>query len=301
MSQRKPVCRKFLEGKCRGKCDFFHPKNGGQKQTGGKHYEDSGPRHQRYEDSGPRHQRPDQEIILAPQPAVQQQLAIVPVVTPPPVNPEIEKLKKEVYERELARLREINRIARIAEKQKRIEDYKLRMAEKKELAKQAEQKALAEAPAFTQEKINKWIVDIMKIIEAEDSLIMLYTKLTGKRAVEVMDLIKTTHIVVPDVIAFLGRAITNQDWLKELQLRFLDFSYSGIKSFSMDAIKPLFSFVIVQLYVKCNYKNYENLDKLVGLFVCIIKLIQKLGIVIEMEDYTTVEYKWNAGFYEMWN
>ena len=214
---------------------------------------------------------------------------------------DIEKLKNEVYERELARLLEINRIARIAERKKRIDDYNLRMDKKKELAKQEELKALADAPAFTQDKINKWIADIMKIIEDEDSLITLYTKLTGKRPVEIMDLIKSTHIVVPDVIAFLGRAITNQDWLKELHIRFLDFAYSGIKSFTMEAIKPLFSFVIVQLYIKSNNNNYENLDKLVGLFVCTIKLIQKLGIVIELEDYSTIEYNWNAGLYEMWN
>lgn len=293
MSQRKPVCQKFLDGKCRGKCDFFHPKNGGKK----KQYD--GPRRnerQPYRDTNRETQNPAGHqrlnVVEMPQPVItppQQEVAVIPEI--PQVDPEIEKARRAELERNIEMRLNALRIAKKAERDRRIAERKAEKA----------LKAQVEAPAFTQESLNKWIINIMKIVEEEDSLIILYTTITKKRVHDIMDFIKATHIVVPDIIAFLGRAQTNQDWLKELQIRFLDFSYTGIKSFTMDAIKPLFSFIIVQLYVKCKYNNYDQLDKFVGLFICIIKLIQKLGIVIELEEYSTVEYNWNAGLYEIWN
>jgi hypothetical protein len=45
MSHRKPICEKFLAGKCRGKCDYFHPKSTGHNHRGSK---PTNPRHPKH-------------------------------------------------------------------------------------------------------------------------------------------------------------------------------------------------------------------------------------------------------------
>jgi hypothetical protein len=43
MSNRKPVCKKFLDGRCRGKCDYYHPK---QKPASAAHHNHQKQHHQ---------------------------------------------------------------------------------------------------------------------------------------------------------------------------------------------------------------------------------------------------------------
>lgn len=164
--------------------------------------------------------------------------------------------------------------------------------------------ARAEKPGFDKNKFQSWLYNDMPNVDSI-TVMNLYCILLKKTEVEVLDYIKKTEAIVPDIMALLGKGLTNQKWLKELYGRFLGDSYTGIKSFTMKSIKELLTFTIVQIYLKTCLQtnnctnNIKDIEYIISLYVCIMRIIGKLGIVLEIDDIDTIETNYNANKYNM--
>lgn len=299
MSGRKPVCKRFLNGECNAhNCKFYHPK---PKQHNHEQKYNNAPVHHEN-----RHHGPIQQHVVQ-QPQERQH-------TPTQAQP-TKSVSEILYERMV-----------------NYDDREDR-ARERAIAREQREKATATTPViiaipsvavtctpvakpgsfgaklssysmpkFNKTKFQEWLYNDMPNIDGI-SIISLYSQLLKVSEDEILDYCNKTNELIPDIMALLGHGLTNKKWLKELYGRFLGDSYTGIKSCNMKIINDLLTFTLVQIYVKTSdisdKSRLVNIEKIISLYVCIMRIIGKLGIVLEIDNIDTIEKKYNSNKYEM--
>lgn len=156
-------------------------------------------------------------------------------------------------------------------------------------------------PTFNKYKFQTWLGILP---DDSCSLINIYSKLLNMSEDEILKHSIESNNLIIDIMALLGKGLTNKKWLKELYGRFLGESYKGIMSFNMKTIRELLTFALVQIYLNTspdivNVPNLANIAQLVCIYVCIMRIIGKLGIMIEISDFDTIENNYNSNMYDM--
>ena len=155
--------------------------------------------------------------------------------------------------------------------------------------------------SFDKQAFIKWLDETLPAEVKCSEIVDLLLKITKKKKVDILKYAADANYYAHETAMLFVNAKTNQDWLKELQIRFLDVtSYDGIKSFTMSRVKELLTFTLIQLFIKSNNQDLEDIDKLVALYVCIMRIISKKRIAVEIDDYDIIISKYASRTYEMW-
>jgi hypothetical protein len=300
MSGRKPVCKRFLNGECNAhNCKFYHPKPKQQHHVAPTQHEN-------------RTYVAQQHVQATPVQA-KQHTHNTPVQAQP-----TKSVSELIYERMLnyddkedkarARARaRAQRVAAVAAAAPIIPATPSVSVIPTLVAKPGSFGAKLNSytmPKFNKTKFQEWLYNDMPNIDGI-SIISLYSQLLKVSEDEILEYCTKTNALIPDIMALLGHGLTNKKWLKELHGRFLGESYNGIKSFNMKTINDLLTFTLVQIYVKTSdVKSSDvlspaNIEKIISLYVCIMRIIGKFGIVLEIDDINTIEKNYNSNKYEM--
>jgi hypothetical protein len=288
MSGRKPVCKRFLNGECNAhNCKFYHPKS---KQHN--------------------HEPTQQHVVQQPQERqctptqAQPTKSVAELLYEQMVNYD----DKEERARERAIARE-QRAKATAQREKATATAPVAIPSVAvtctPVAKPGSFGAKLNSysmPKFNKTKFQEWLYNDMPNIDGI-SIISLYSQLLKVSEDEILEYCNKTNELIPDIMALFGHGLTNKKWLKELYGRFLSDSYTNIKSFNMKIINDMLTFTLVQIYVKTSdisdKSRLVNIEKIISLYVCIMRIIGKLGIVLEIDDIDTIEKKYNSNKYEM--
>lgn len=155
---------------------------------------------------------------------------------------------------------------------------------------------------FEKKKFKEWLVESLPASFDYIIIIDMFASITKLSKAEAIPHVIKVNSYIPDIVMLFGKAQTNKDWLKELQLRFLDpASYDGISKFTMNNIKPILTFTLVQMFVKSETANLNDTDKLIALYICIMRIISKKNLVLAIDDLDTIEHKYNSKEYEIWS
>jgi hypothetical protein len=155
--------------------------------------------------------------------------------------------------------------------------------------------------SFDKQAFITWLDETLPAEVKCSEIVDLLLKITKKKKVDILKYAADANYYAHETAMLFVNAKTNQDWLKELQIRFLDVtSYDGIKSFTMSRVKELLTFTLIQLFIKSNNQDLEDIDKLVALYVCIMRIISKKRIAVEIDDYDIIISKYASRTYEMW-
>jgi hypothetical protein len=152
--------------------------------------------------------------------------------------------------------------------------------------------------AFDKVKFETWLNNDMPDVESI-SIIKIFCNLMKKTESEIIEHITNINTIIPDVMALIAHGVTNKKWLKELYGRFLGDSYTGLKTFNMKSIKDLLVFAIVQIYLKTQTQDFKNIEHMICLYVCIMRLIGKCGIIIDIDTVDVIEKNYNNHIYDM--
>ena len=131
------------------------------------------------------------------------------------------------------------------------------------------------------------------------SIIELYRNLLKFDEEKLLEYANKSNEIIPDIMAMIGHGLTNKKWLKELYGRFLGDSYVGIKSFNMKTIKDLLVFTIMQIYLKTQTCDFKNIEHMICLYVCIMKIIGKNGILLDIDPIDVIEKNYKNHMYDM--
>jgi hypothetical protein len=286
MAERKPVCKRFLQGECKSKnCKFYHPAKKQEKNTCNKQRTTL--------KLNTHHATTKSKLFVEPEtPPVEADPKETITYDKPPVRERF----RNVYNEEI---QERKRIA-IAnfEAKKRLQAGKSIIITPNANPSSFGAKLQASQHLFDKVKFQNWLYNDMPNID-NITIINLYSKLLKKTEAEILECITKTNTIIPDIMALLGKGLTNKKWLKELHGRFLGNSYTDIKSFNMKSIKDLLTFSLVQMFLKTSANDTTNIEHIICLYVCIMRIIGKLGIVLDIDDIDTIERKYNSNMYAM--
>lgn len=155
--------------------------------------------------------------------------------------------------------------------------------------------------SFDKQAFITWLDETLPAEVSCLSIVDLLIKITKKARVDILKYAIDANCHTHEIAMLFIHAKTSQDWLKELQIRFLDVtSYDGIKSFTMARVKELLTFTLIQLFIKSSQQDLEDIDKLVALYVCIMRIISKKRLAVEIDDYDIIISKYASRTYEMW-
>lgn len=286
MADRKPVCKRFLQGECKAKnCKFYHPVKRQEKQPVNK-------------------KPPRTTLKLNIQHTASKPIPVVdpPIEDKPKVKSTTEPRTRERFHNVVCEeIQERKRAAfAILEERRRLSAEKAKSIIIKPNANPISfgAKLQASQHLFDKVKFQNWLYNDLPNID-NITIINLYTKLLKKTETEVLECITKTNTIIPDIMALLGKGLTNKKWLKELHGRFLGNSYTDIRSFNMKSIKDLLTFSLVQLFLKTDANDTTNIEHIICLYVCIMRVIGKLGIVLDIDDIDIIEKKYNTNMYVM--
>jgi hypothetical protein len=300
MSGRKPECKRFLKGECNAhNCKFYHPK---KKQNN--HVE-------------PQQHVPKQHVTQPTPVQEQPKKSVYEILYDRMVNGDDREWRAADRERTRAIRAKADARAQAqaqAQAQNNIEATSVAVTTIispppiiNPVAKPGSfgsklNSASHTTPKFDKQKFQDWLYNDMPNIDGI-SIISLYSQLLKVSEAETLEYCNKTNALIPDIMALLGYGLTNKKWLKELYGRFLGDSYTGIKSFSMKAVNDLLTFTLVQIYVQTSNDSdksrLSNIENIISLYVCIMRIIGKLGIVLEIDDINTIEKKYASNKYEM--
>jgi hypothetical protein len=280
MSERKPVCKRFLQGECKAKnCKFYHPEKKQNKPIS--HKKNTTLKLNTH------HTTPKPIPIVEP-------VESTPVYEVKPVREVFRNVvSEEIQERKRASLAIIEERRRL-----RAENAKSIIIKPNANPQSFGAKLQASQHLFDKVKFQNWLNNDLPNID-NITIINLYTKILKKTEPEVLECITKTNTIIPDIMALLGKGLTNKKWLKELHGRFLGNSYTDIRSFNMKSIKDLLTFAIVQLFLKTSTNDITNIEHIICLYVCIMRIIGKFGIILDIGDIDTIERKYNTNMYAM--
>ena len=155
--------------------------------------------------------------------------------------------------------------------------------------------------SFDKQAFITWLDETLPAEVSCLTIVNLLIKITKKGRVDILKYAIDANCHTHEIAMLFIHAKTSQDWLKELQIRFLDvISYDGIKSFTMARVKELLTFTLIQLFIKSSHQDLEDIDKLVALYVCIMRIISKKRLIVEIDDYDIIISKYASRTYEMW-
>lgn len=294
MSGRKPICKRFLNGECNAhNCKFYHPKPNRNGET--KHHAN-----RQHHVTQPRQYQPVQAAPVQAAPVQAPKKSLADFMYEQMINYD----DKEDRARERARAREqrinaMNTEQSVATIPTPIVPIPTPVAKPGSFGAKLNSYTM---PIFNKIKFQDWLYNDMPNIDSI-SIINLYSHLLKMSEDDVLVYCNKSTELIPDIMALLGNGLTNKKWIKELYGRFLGDSYTGIKSFNMKQIKDLLTFTLVQIYVKtCDITDTSrlaNIEKIICLYVCIMRIIGKLGIILEIDDMNTIEKNYNSNKYEM--
>lgn len=283
MSGRKPVCKRFLNGECNAhNCKYYHPKQNNHVP-------------QQSHSAPKTHTTPVQE---------QTKKTVSDIIYERIINGD--DREERAYERARLRALRAREAARANVEIPSVAEIPTVVNIVKPVPKPgsfgAKLNTTYTLQKFDKTKFQDWLYNDMPNIDGI-SIINLYTQLLKVSEDEILEYCNKTNSLIPDIMALLGHGLTNKKWLKELYGRFLSDSYTGIKSFSMKSINDLLTFTLVQIYVQTSgvsdKSRLVNIEHIVSLYVCIMRIIGKLGIVLEIDDVNTIEKKYASNKYEM--
>ena len=295
MSDRKTVCKRFLKGECKRPhdCKFFHPKK----------KDNSHPK-------GPRN-NPNKHDTNKPHNNHREHVVPEPVAT----ADESDGYNSDDYLLPIERVFRSGDYEIIREPVFRNNTYVQQSVVVTPVAPQpvavspvAPQvtvkpgtfgaKLITSKFAFDKAKFETWLNNDMPNVDSI-TIINLFCKLMKKNEAEIVNYITNTNIIIPDVMALIAHGLTNKKWLKELHGRFLGDSYVGMKTFNMKTIKDFLVFSIVQIYVKTQTQDFKNIEHMICIYVCIMRLIGKIGILIDIDSIDIIEKNYNNHMYDM--
>lgn len=298
MSTRKPICERFLRGECKASnCNFFHPK----KKANSHHHKTSHNNAKKPERNKPQNNIHTQTQVVH---------ETIPVEESDGYNSDDYLLPYEIAMRDPANYEIISHTSSINVNDTYVQQTVVvnpsipqqpvtakpgTFGEKLITAKFELDKAKF---TFDKVKFETWLNNDMPDVD-NITIINLFCKLMQKTAPEIIEHITNTNIIIPDVMALFARGLTNKKWLKELHGRFLGDSYTGLKSFNMKTIKDLLIFSIVQIYKKTQTQDFKHIEHMICLYVCIMRLIGKIGILIEIDSIDIIEKNYNNRMYDM--
>jgi len=308
MSGRKQVCKRFLNGKCNAhNCKFYHPKqhnHESSKNNKNKHHvPPQNHNHQKQQAMQHTHNTHVQQ---------QQNNTVSDIVYERIINGD----DKEERTFERARLRDLRERREQRELAAAKANSNVRIQPIAEIPTVdnivnpvpkpgsfgAKLNTTSTLQKFDKTKFQDWLYYDMPNIDGI-SIINLYTQLLKVSEDEILEYCNKTNALIPDIMALLGHGLTNKKWLKELYGRFLGDSYTGIKSFNMKSINDLLTFTLVQIYVQTSgvsdKSRLVNIEHIISLYVCIMRIIGKFGIVLAIDDINTIEKKYASNKYEM--
>lgn len=310
MSGRKPICNRFLKGECRAhNCKFYHPKQKHANHESKQHdtvctgIESPAP----YNTTGvtpPNSVSGTRQMVTHHQPTqTEHKKSISEIIYERMVN--YDEKAERARERARAREQRINAMNAVRSglqaqgAEQPVESIPTPVAKQGSFGAKLNSYTM---PKFNKIKFQEWLYTDMPNIDGI-SIINLYSKLLKLTEDDILVYCNKSTEIIPDIMALLGNGLTNKKWLKELYGRFLGDSYTGIKSFNMKQIKDLLTFTLVQIYVKtCDITDtarLANIEKIICLYVCIMRIIGKLGIILEIDDINTIEKNYNSNKYEM--
>lgn len=305
MSARKPVCKRFLKGECNASnCNFFHPK----KKDNSHHQKATHQKTPHNNAKKPEHRKPHNNIHTRTH--VVHETVSEPVEESDGYNSDDYLLPYEIAMRDAANYE----IIRPTPSRNVSDTYVQQTVVVNPVVSQQPvvtvQQPVTAKPgtfgaklmtakfAFDKAKFETWLNNDMPNVDSI-TIINLFCKLMKKTEPEIINHITNTNIIIPDVMALIAHGLTNKKWLKELHGRFLGNSYTGLKTFNMKTIKDLLTFSIVQIYQKTQTQDFKNSEHMICLYVCIMRLIGKIGILIDIDSIDIIEKNYNNNMYDM--
>jgi hypothetical protein len=288
MSGRKPVCKRFLKGDCNAtNCNFFHPK--GKNNQKPHHHTEHKPRV---------HTEHKPRVHTEPKPRMH-------VPAPEPTDYDSDDYLLPIERAMRSGNYEIIRSQASHTNTTYVQSAVTNNPVPQSIIQQPVakpgtfgSKLITSKFAFDKTKFETWLNNDMPDVDSI-SIIKIFCNLMKKTESEIIEHITNLNTIIPDVMALIAHGVTNKKWLKELYGRFLGDSYTGIKSFSMKTIKDLLVFAIVQIYLKTQTQDFKNIEHMICLYICAMRLIGKFGIIIDIDTVDIIEKNYNNHIYDM--
>ena len=291
----RAVCKKFMEGRCKGKCSYYHPSGHAKSNSKNKDSYD------KQKTKTNKKQHPNKGNKLKPKREKREELIYESVEESDTDSPIIytDSITGEILTEEEA----------FDPNRKAGDPSRKSLLNSTIVPPTIVQEPVIQQPRPEEKQFNKihfvnWInMELMPISNKHSSVyIFCEGLLKNAKNAQIIDVAQNADIEYTikfamsvisnftDITTLFGVGKTNKAWLKELSTRFMPHDYNGIVDFTPSNIKSLLSYTMAHIYIILTTgKAVFQLPYMIALYISIITTLDMNHYEITMEHPDIIE------------